>query len=109
MPRMQGLLMKVTAQDRAWAKDLVDALDHGTEETVAAIIAAIHERAVSCAVVRLEREYILKSRNIEHYGPCGKPKKRNPLGMVNCRVLPPAPPDEDETAPLAGTDRKVEE
>lgn len=54
--------MKVTAQDRAWASDLAQAVREGNDEGIATIIAAIHERAVSCAVVRVEREFKVKAR-----------------------------------------------
>lgn len=58
-------MTKVTAQDLAFAGIILDAAKMAPAEArkkVAQVLAAIHERAVLCASVRLEREYGLVQR-----------------------------------------------
>src|SRR5262249_25109080 len=55
--RAEGpVVSRVTAQDRAYARHLLDAVRSEDEEALAKLLAAIHERVVSCAVVRAEQE-----------------------------------------------------
>ena len=49
--------MKVTAQDLAFADAILDAVKAKDRKALAAVLVGIHERAVICASVRLEREY----------------------------------------------------
>jgi hypothetical protein len=56
--------MTVTAADRARAERLRAVINEpgGTVKELAAILAEIREEAVSCAVVRVEREFNVKER-----------------------------------------------
>lgn len=47
---------RVTADDRSLAEQMIQAVRDDGGAALARIIAAIHERAVVCAVVRVERE-----------------------------------------------------
>ena len=48
--------MKPTTQDRAWAEKLTQAVKDDDAAAVAQVVAAIHESAVRCAVIRMRNE-----------------------------------------------------
>lgn len=49
--------MTVTEQDRQWADILIAATKEGDRKQVAEMLAALHERAVMCAMVRVEKTF----------------------------------------------------
>jgi len=55
-------MTRVTAQDLAFADHILDAVKKNDRKALAAVLVGIHERAVLCAAVRLEREYGLEQR-----------------------------------------------
>lgn len=55
-------MSRVTADDLAFADTLLDAVKAKDRKAIAQVFASIHERAVACAMVRLEREFEVTRR-----------------------------------------------